>query len=323
MNLSHDREMQMNRDMPSLNAVRMFEAAARLQNFTRAAEVLFVTQGAVSRQVKQLEDQLGCELFTRDGPKLQLTEEGAQFYSAVSQGLGAIRRGTLELKRALSTPTLTISVLPSFAATWLVNRVIRFQEHHKNIEVRISASHEPVDFTLRPDIDAAIRWGQGDWPGTYSECLLTEKLFPVCSPGYIQQNGRPGAPEDLVDVPLIRPTDEFDQWNDWFRLAGVTAPRPTENLRYSDALMLQQAALEGHGVALARSLLVEDELKSGRLIRLFKPSINSMNNFYFVCPLKQKDDITLRKFLEWLRDEAKLSNNACEDLCSDYQAISD
>ena len=307
----------MNRDLPSLNAIRMFEAAARHQNFTRAAEVLFVTQGAVSRQVKLLEDQVGCELFKRDGPKLQLTDEGARFYEAVAEGLGEIRRGTLDLKRALASPSLTISVLPSFAAKWLVQRVVRFQDCSEDVEVRISTSYEPVDFAMRPDIDAAIRWGQGDWPGTYSECLLTEQLFPVCSPRFLDEHQVPSSPASLAELPLIRPIDEHDQWDEWFQVAGIKAPKPIEMLRYSDALLLQQAALEGHGVLLARSLLVEDELKSGRLVRLFDVSINSNNNFYFVCPSRLKDDKSLRMFLGWLRSEAKQSENACENLCQE------
>jgi LysR family glycine cleavage system transcriptional activator len=307
--------------MPSLNAVRMFEAAARYQNFTRAAEVLFVTQGAVSRQVKQLEDEVGCELFTRDGPKLQLTNEGSQFFAAVSEGLGTIRRGTLELRRAMAAPSLTVSVLPSFAAKWLVQRLHRFQEYSKNVEVRISASYNLVDFAMQPDIDAAIRWGQGSWPGTYSECLLTEQLFPVCSPGFIDTNNMPASPESLAEYPLIRPTDKYDQWDEWFQVAGVVAPKPIEMLRYSDALLLQQAALEGHGIALARSLLVEDDLKSGRLVRLFDISIESKNSFYFVCPTRLKDEESLHGFLEWLRSEAKLSKNACENLCHEQLRI--
>jgi LysR family glycine cleavage system transcriptional activator len=309
----------MKRDMPSLNAVRMFEAAARYQNFTRAADALFVTQGAVSRQVKQLEVEIGCELFRRDGPKLHLTDDGARFYAAVTEGLGAIRRGTLELKRALAVPSLTISVLPSFAAKWLVQRVVRFQAHYQDIEVRISTSYDPVDFDLRPDIDAAIRWGQGNWPGTYSECLLTEKLFPVCSPGFVDRHRLPSSPAALAELPLIRPIGEYDQWDEWFRAAAATVPVPIEKLRYSDALLLQQAALEGHGVALARSLLVDDELKSGRLVRLFDVSIDSRNNFYFVCPSRLKEDESLRKFLGWLRDEARQSGTACEDLCSEQR----
>jgi len=304
----------MSRDLPSLNAIRMFEAAARHQNFTRAAEVLFVTQGAVSRQVKRLEDELGCELFKRDGPKLQLTDHGARFYDAISEALGLVRRGTLELRRAMSVPSLNVSVLPSFAAKWLVQRLASFQDYHGNIEVRISASYDQVDFLMRPDIDAAIRWGQGGWPGTYWECLLTERLFPVCSPGFLREHQHPRSPDELAALPLVRTIEEFDQWDEWFAAAGGSAPRARGPIRYSDALLLQQAAIEGQGVALARSLLVEDELKAGRLIRLFDESIASSNNFYFVCPTRQKDNETLVSFLNWLRNEARQSDSACEDL---------
>ncbi len=304
----------MNRDMPSLNAVRMFEAAARYQNFTRAAEVLFVTQGAVSRQIKQLEVELGCELFRRDGPKLQLTTEGDQFYAAVTEGLGAIRRGTLELRRALAAPSLTISVLPSFAATWLVPRIGRFQEQNPETEVRISTSYQPVDFDVQPDIDAAIRWGQGGWPGVYSECLLSEQLFPVCSPRFIEEHGMPRSAQDVAALPLIRPDEDHDLWSEWFAVAREMAPTTGESLRYTDALLLLRAAIEGHGVALARSLLVEDELKSGRLVRVSDVELESPNSFYFVCPPRLKENKSIRRFLGWLRSEAGQSRHACGTL---------
>jgi LysR family glycine cleavage system transcriptional activator len=299
----------MTRDLPSLNAVRMFETAARFENFTRAAEALFVTQGAVSRQIKLLEDQLGCALFTREGPRLELTKDGARFYAVAAEGQGAIRRGALDLKRAHSAPSLTVSVLPSFAAKWLVQRAVRFQDRNKNIEIRIVTAYEPVDFTIRPDIDAAIRWGKGHWPGTYSESLFTETLFPVCSPKFMESHAFPKTASELATLPLIRPLEQFDQWAEWFRAASVPAPKPVEQLRYSDALLLQQAALEGHGIDLARSLLVEDELKSGRLLRMSDVSIEAQNSFYFVCPRGRESDERVSKLLAWLRSEAANSGS--------------
>lgn len=304
----------MSRDLPSLNAVRMFEAAARHQNFTRAAEQLCVTQGAVSRQIKQLEQDLNHELFVRDGPKLKLTDAGERFYLAVEQGLAAIRRGTYALRRQGARPTLTINVFPSLAAKWLISRIVQFQRSHGDVELRLTASYESVEFSQRPDIDAAIQFGTGDWDGVYSECIINEQLFPVCSPGFLQQNPALKTEADLSVAPLILADADDDQWADWFETANVVVPLELRGPRYSDALLLQQAAIEGQGVALARSLLVSDELAAGRLVRLFSTAIRSRNSFYFVCSTGNETSPLIRDFLVWLRSEALQSDDACENL---------
>lgn len=297
----------MARDLPSLNAVRMFEAAARHRNFTRAAEQLFVTQGAVSRQVKQLEQELNQALFRRDGPKLELTDAGKRFYRSVEEGLTIIRRGTMEMRRQSATPTLTISVLPSFAAKWLVPRVAQFQQRHKNIELRLAASYDPVDFVRRPDVDLAIRFGTGEWTDIYSERLICEEMFPVCSPGLLQRIADPSTPRCLLGQPLLYATNGYDQWRDWFKAAGTEPPADARGPRYNDALMLQQAAIEGQGIALVRSLLVSDELRAGRLVRLFDIAIPSRYSYYFVCPEGRESEENTLLFLSWLRKEARSS----------------
>lgn len=304
----------MKRDLPSLNAVRMFEAAARHRNFTRAAEQLFVTQGAVSRQIKQLEQDLEHELFRRDGPKLELTEAGERFYAAVQDGLDILRRGTMELRRLRATPALTISVLPSFAAKWLVPRIVHFQRGHGDIELRLATSYDPVDFVQRPDIDIAIRFGSGGWSGIYSECLINEQMFPVCSPAFLERAGGFNAPCELLRQQLIYAVDGYDQWPDWFDAVAVTAPDEARGPRYSDELLLHQAAMEGHGIALVRSLLVADELRAGRLVRLFDTSIPSKRSYYFVCPPGRENEDKTQSFLEWLRLEALQTDAACENL---------
>ena len=304
----------MSRDLPSLNAVRMFEAAAQHRNFTRAAEQLFVTQGAVSRQIKRLEQDLHQMLFHRDGPKLELTEAGKRFHKAVEEGLGIIRRSTLELKRRSAIPTLTISVLPSFAANWLVLRIVEFQRENGNIELRVAASYEPVDFVRRPDVDVAIRFGTGLWKGVYSECLINEQIFPVCSPGFLQLAKGLQQPEDLLRFQLIYAGGDNDHWHQWFEAANISPPSDLRGPQYSDELLLHQAAIKGQGITLARSLLVADELHSGRLVRLFDISIASRNSYYFVCPTGRETEEKIQLLLHWLRHEALQSNSACENL---------
>ena len=318
MTKTHEK-FALGRDLPPLNAVRMFEVAAQTQNFTTAAEYLHVTQGAVSRQIKNLEADLQAQLFERDGSNVRLTESGERFYRSVKEGLDVLRSGTESIRRPKSTPVLNISVLPSFAAKWLVSRIVDFQREHQNIELRIAASYDLIDFSLRPDIDAGIRFGQGNWKNVYKECLISEQTFPVCSPEFLENQHQIRSPEDLLDVPLIYAGPRCDEWSRWFEAAGVTPPNPGRGPRYSDELMLHQAAIRGQGVTLARSLLVSDELESGRLVRLFDLSIESTSKYYFVCLKGRESEGRIAILLDWLRQEALKTNSACENL---YQVAS-
>jgi len=304
----------MSRDLPSLNAVRMFEAAARHRNFTRAARELFVTQGAVSRQIKQLEAELGQDLFRREGPKVELTQAGERLYRAAEEALGILRRSTTELRRLSAAPTLTISVLPSFAAKWLVPRLTRFQRENTEIDLRLSASYEAVDFALRPDIDLAIRFAEGPSPGLFNECLINEQMFPVCSPSYLARQNSLSTPEDMTQQSLLYSGESYDQWQDWFAAADVTGPVHRRGPRYGDELMLLQAAIESQGIALARSLLAGDEIRAGRLVRLFDIAIQCRHSYYFVCPEGRESQAEIRLFLDWLRREALATDAACGSL---------
>lgn len=301
----------MARDLPPLNALRMFEAAARHLNFTKAAEELFVTQGAVSRQIRLLEDNLQQALFVRDGPRVELTPAGERYRDAVREALGIIRRGTAELKRLSAAPTLTVSVLPSFATLWLVPRIVEFQSLYPDLELRVASSYEAVDFIQSPDVDVAIRLGKGDWPGVYAEHLFDTELLPVCSPRLLDGRGPLRTAADILRFPLIFSTGPYDEWDRWFAAAGLEAPKPAPGTRYSDQQALQQAAIEGQGIALARSLLVESELRSGRLVRPIDIAAPSALSYWFVCPDGRQDIDDVRHFLEWLRHEACECDDAC------------
>lgn len=304
----------MSRDLPSLNAIRMFEAAARHRNFTRAAEELFVTQGAVSRQIRQLESDLEQDLFRREGPRVELTQAGERLYRATEEALGILRRSTLELRRLAADPTLTISVLPSFAAKWLVPRLGRFQSENAEIDLRLAASYDAVDFSRRPDIDLAIRFGQGPWPGLYNECLINEQMFPVCSPSFLARQTSLSTPEDMTQQALLYSSETYDQWRDWFAAADVSRPDHERGPRYGDELMLLQAAIEGQGIALARSLIASDEIGAGRLVRLFDITVQCRHSYYFVCPEGRESKAEIRSFLDWLRREALATDAACKSL---------
>src|SRR5437762_12174046 len=192
----------MPRRLPPLNALKAFEAAARDESFTRAAEELCVTQGAVSHQVKALEAELGIKLFNRERQRLIITEAGRDYLTVLRDAFDRIAVGTERLVQRQTSGVLTVSTSPDFAAKWLVNRLGRFAEAHPSIDLRISATLHPVDFA-REDVDVAVRHGDGNWSGLDAVRLCTEQLFPVCSPRLMSGRNRIAKPSDLLKSPLL------------------------------------------------------------------------------------------------------------------------
>jgi LysR family glycine cleavage system transcriptional activator len=211
----------MARRLPPLNGLKAFEAAARSESFTRAAEELNVTQGAISHQVKALEDTLGVKLFHRERQRLILTEAGRDYLAVVRDALDRIAFGTEQLLQRQESGVLTVSTSPDFAAKWLVNRLSRFAEKHPNVDLRVSATTHYVDFA-REDVDVAIRHGDGNWPGLHMERLYSERLFPVCSPKLVAGRNRITKAADLLKFPLLR-LEDAENWT-LFEVAGVKAP---------------------------------------------------------------------------------------------------
>jgi len=209
----------MPRRLPPLNAVKAFEAAARSKSFTRAAEELFVTPGAVSQQVKGLETELGLKPFNRERQRLIITEAGREYLVVVRDALDQIALGTERLARRQRSCVLTVSVSPDFAAKWLVSRLGRFAEAHPEIDLRVAASDHHVDFA-REDVDLAVRHGDGQWPDLDVARLCAERLFPVCSPRLIRGRNRVKEASDLLKFPLLR-LEDWTNWGRWFEAAGV------------------------------------------------------------------------------------------------------
>src|SRR6476469_10965702 len=209
----------MPRRLPTLNALKAFEAAARHESFTRAAEELFVTQGAVSHQVKALEAELGLKLFNRERQRLVITEAGRAYLIVVRDAFDRIGDGTERLLQRQSGGVLTVSTSPDFAAKWLVHRLGRFAEAHPGIDLRISATLHHVDFA-REDVDLAVRHGDGSWPGLDVARLSAEQLFPVCSPKLIAGRNRLTKPADVLKFPLIH-VDDRKNWVRWLEGAEV------------------------------------------------------------------------------------------------------
>lgn len=291
------------RRLPPLNAVRAFEAAARHLSFTRAAEELNVTQAAISHQIKALEEALGVMLFRRLNRGLLLTEAGQAFLPPLTGAFDAIADAVDRLKAADEAGPLTISTLASFAAKWLVPRLPRFQQRHPHVDVLISTGSQLVDFD-RQEVDLAIRFGRGPWPGVRSHRLLGETIFPVASPALRDGPPRLGAPDDLAHVTLLH-DDLHIGWPMWLKAANVTCVDAKRGPRFTDSSLVIQAAIAGHGVALARGALAADDLAAGRLVKLFDLDLPSEVAYYVVAPERHFTRPKVAAFHEWLLEEAE------------------
>jgi len=280
-----------------LNAVRVFEAAARLQSFSRAADELSVTQSAVSRQVQKLEAELGEALFARNGPHLKLTESGREYYGVVQQGLGVLKRGTERLFGRGPLPVLTISATPSVITKWLVAHIGDFERRHPGISLHLSTSQALVDFAKSTEIDVGIRFGRGRWPGTTADLLVDDVVFPVCRADIAR---RIQEPRDLLRERLLGDHPNWDLWADWFASVGIDHS-PARPDRLSDDFNVQlQAAMLGHGVALARGLLVADDLREARVVAPIARTAPAPMQYYVVCHPDRHSERTITVLRDWL-----------------------
>ena len=293
----------MQRRLPPLNSLRAFESAARLLSFTKAADELAVTQSAVSHQVKGLEDWAGVPLFRRDGRAVALTEAAAKYLPAVSAALDQIALASRKLQAVdPGQGWLTVAVMPAFAGKWLVPRLAAFRAKHPNIDVWV-ASFERQTGALDADVDMAIRYGREEWPGLKRIKFLDEELFPVCAPAMAAQFKEPG---DLARATLLH--DELrEDWAMWLRAAGVTTVDATRGPGFDDSGLLIQAAIEGLGVALGRSVLVKRDLEAGRLMRPFQTAIPSESAYYLVYPPELENAPKIKAFREWILATAGLA----------------
>jgi LysR family transcriptional regulator, glycine cleavage system transcriptional activator len=297
----------MSRKLPPLNALRAFEAAARHLSFTRASEELFVTQAAVSHQIKALEDWLGFKLFHRMGRGLHLTEEGQVYRPVLRDAFDDIAAATERLMRADSEQRLTMSTTDSFAAGWLVQRLKRFRTRHPEIDVRVTTTDTPVDFS-RSDVELSVRYGTGPWPGTETIPLFTEEIFPVCSPKLVEGLNPLHEPRDLFRYTLLH-DDMPVTWGNWLKAAGIEGIDAERGPAYMRSNLVIQAAIDGEGVALGRSRLVSRELEEGRLVKPFALSLTSNFSYFIVYPLASKDRPKIIAFRDWLLEEAAMQDN--------------
>jgi LysR family glycine cleavage system transcriptional activator len=285
--------------LPSLNGLRAFEAAARHLSFTLAASELNVTQTAISHQIRRLEEELGIRLFIRRNRALALTAEARDYLPGVRAAFNDLRLATDRLLRKDDGHTLTVSTLASFAAKWLLPRLSAFQESHPGIDVRITTSTNLIDFQ-RDNVDAAIRYGRGQWPGVRTEWLMADEVFPVCSPALLQGSRPLRRPEDLRDHVLLH-SSNGDDWRLWLTAAGLpTDISKQPGVTFDLIFMTVQAAIDGIGVAMGRTSYVRDDVAKGRLVVPFEIALPADAGFYLVTPETRADSPKLQAFRQWL-----------------------
>ncbi len=304
---------------PPMAALRALEAAARHSSYTHAAEELFVTQSAISHQIKHIEALWGVKLFERRGRRIIPTQAGHALAPVVRDFIRRISATLEEITEKNEGPSaLRVTLLQSFAFKWLVPRLGHFNREHPDIDIWISTSDELVVFDSKT-ADVGIRLGYGNWGNLYEEPLLSEYIFPVCSPHFLEEYGTPKNPEDLLNLPLLRrnAVDILQRWRDWFKDAEVLVKKMPKGTQFPQTSLALQAAIDDQGVALARSAHVLDDVKAGRLVRLF-PEIKSKSNvsYFFVCVLGRETEPQIAAFRDWLKREAAISEKEFETMLS-------
>jgi putative choline sulfate-utilization transcription factor len=296
----------LHRNLPPLGSLVAFDAAARHLSITKAADELSLTQAAVSRKIRALEDDLGVALFRRLHRSLRLTADGERLHAAVSGSLWRIAETAESLREQSGPAQVSISATIAFATFWLMPRLPRFRAAYPDIELRLTAGDHRIDVESE-GVDAAIRFGVGPWRGLASERLLEEEVFPVCSPGYLQRNPALQEAPDLRDHRLLHLDVAYRNWMDWaqwFRSFGLEAPPVKRGLRFNTYTILIQAATAGEGVALGWRNLVEEFIDAGPLVRPVDASLPATGGYHALWPESAEPTPELQSFLDWLRTEA-------------------
>ncbi|MBF0277030.1 MAG: transcriptional regulator GcvA [SAR324 cluster bacterium] len=299
-------------ELPPLNGFHVFECAARHLSFTQAAKELYVTQAAVSQQIKQLEQNLGFKLFHRLTRQLALTEEGKRLADEVRSTLIRLSEVINELQKDERNGVLTLSTLPGFAVKWLIPRLNDFNQRFPEIVLHLHTEMRLVNF--RTDkVDMAIRYGRGDYGDLNVTFMMKDEIFPVCSPQLLKKSGPILQPEDLLKHVLLfymeqeqLPVPHRD-WVTWFNAVGVAVTEFdfNEGMSFNATHMVLEAAIAGTGIALGRTALVSEDLAAGRLVRLFDHHVRSENAYYIVSPESTAESYKIKAFRDWLLEQAQ------------------
>ena len=295
-----------------LNALRAFEAAARHQSFSAAAAELHVTSAAVGQQVRTLESWLGVPLFSRassGNARLVLTDVARQALPDIREGFDRLRLGMARLKEGSLSTGLTVTVSPAFAAKWLLPRIEHFQRAYPHTDVLLDTNLRPVDF-IAEGMDIGVRYGAGHWPGLVATQLMEEDMYPVCAPTHpLLEQGRLSA-ERLAEATLIHDLSmagdpQYPTWRTWLDASGFTGVNAEHGLRINNSAAVLQAAIDGQGLALGRSVMLRDDLQAGRLIRPFGPASRPLAFAYYIVHRPEVADLAkVKAFREWLLAQA-------------------
>jgi LysR family glycine cleavage system transcriptional activator len=290
--------MSATRRPPNFSALRAFEAAARHENFSRAADELNLTHGAISHQVRALERELGRPLFVRHGRQVKVTSDALAFARSLARAFGDIEAAADAMRAATAQQRLTVTSIPSFAARWLAPRLGRFIDLHPDIEVVLQSSGQLQDLA-REGIDVGIRFGRGHYPGMLVERLMGDVYYPVASPHY-RDGALPATPRELAQHTLLR---SVEPWTPWLQAAGVEMAEPSGGVLFDDLSLLVRSAADGNGVGLVRHVVAMQEIAAGKLVRLFDIVAPSPDDYYFVAPPGTAGRPQVAAFRDWLFGE--------------------
>lgn len=283
-----------------LAPLRVFDAVCRTGGISRAAEVLHVTPGAVSQQIKQLESMMGVALIRKAGREIELTEIGGMLAMRLSDLFDRIETVLDEVTEAGNPKRLRLKVLPTFAIKWLVPRLASFYAAHSDIDIEIATVSRAQELQL-DNADFVVRHGTGEWPGLHVDLLFEEVFVPVCSPALAQTIH---APQDLLEVQLLHSMMRPEGWPTWLDAVGLGAAQPTRNVTLANAALCVQAAVNGLGVAIAQTAYVRDDLASGRLVLPLEQEVRTEFGYYLLCDPAKVDTQPLKLFRKWLLSEA-------------------
>ncbi|AOX99423.1 transcriptional regulator GcvA [Jeongeupia sp. USM3] len=288
----------MSQTLPPLNALRIFEAAARLESFSAAANELFVTHGAVSKQIKQLEEWLSVQLFERAGGRVRLTDAGWRYLVQVQDGFDIIANATQQLMQPNRQRRLVINSTPTLAMYWLLPHLAQFQREHPDVELRLMTSDRDIS-RLDTPFDVAIRRGPGDWPGYVSKPFLDEWELPLCSPALLERQPI-RTPADLAGHTLLYADTRPTAWQRWFTLAGVPDLKPAATQQFDHFYLALQAAMDGLGVTLGPLPMMQAELDNGSLIAPLAAPIVPVRGYCWIAPRTAMNDPMTNAFCQWL-----------------------
>ncbi|MDR7057760.1 DNA-binding transcriptional LysR family regulator [Pseudomonas koreensis] len=293
----------MRRKIPSTTALISFEAAARHESFTRAAEELSLTQGAICRQIASLEEFLSVQLFRRSRRGVKLTEAGLSYSRRVATQLDAVERDTLSVMGQQGTNVIELAVVPTFGTQWLLPRLKDFQLKHPEVTVNLTNRTRPFLFA-DTEFDAAIYFGDADWSGTESHRLMGENPMPVCSPALLGDRKQLTA-QAIAELPLLQQTTRPYAWRQWFNSQQLNIPRDMTGPRYELFSMLAQAAMHDMGVALIPPFLIQRELAEKRLVVANPQALSSIKAYYLMIPERKVESASLKAFRDWLVNQAQ------------------